>query len=86
MTVTTIGAGEVRRLVVARSAVPSGTSTRARWSAVRAIAFDGACLRGKCDDDHELGYELMKRFATVILERLQATRVQTARRVWQGAA
>ena len=24
------------------------------------ISFDGACLRGKCDADHELGYELMK--------------------------
>jgi CRP-like cAMP-binding protein len=39
-----------------------------------AISLDGACLRGKCDDDHELGYELMKRFSQVIVERLQATR------------
>jgi CRP/FNR family transcriptional regulator, cyclic AMP receptor protein len=41
-----------------------------------AISLDGACLRGKCDDDHELGYELMKRFAQVIVERLQATRLR----------
>ncbi len=40
------------------------------------VAFDGACLRGKCDADHELGYELMKRFAASITERLQATRLQ----------
>ena len=40
------------------------------------IAFDGACLRGKCDADHELGYQLMRRFAAVIVERLQATRLQ----------
>lgn len=40
------------------------------------MAFDGACLRGKCDADHELGYELMQRFASVMLERLQATRLQ----------
>jgi CRP/FNR family transcriptional regulator, cyclic AMP receptor protein len=40
------------------------------------IAFDGACLRGKCDADHELGYELMRRFAECIVERLQATRLQ----------
>ena len=33
---------------------------------VRAIAFDGACLRGKCEDDPALGYELMKRFAQVM--------------------
>jgi len=54
-----------------------------RWSfdaraleQVRAVAFDGACLRGKCDADHELGYVLMRRFAAVMLERLQATRLQ----------
>ncbi len=41
-----------------------------------AIAFDAACLRGKCDTDPKLGYELMKRFATILLERLQATRMQ----------
>ena len=42
----------------------------------RAIAFDGACLRGKCDSDHELGYVLMQRFAQIILDRLQAARLQ----------
>jgi CRP-like cAMP-binding protein len=43
---------------------------------VRAIAFDGACLRGKCDDDKELGYELMKRFGQVMVDRLQHARVR----------
>lgn len=42
----------------------------------RAIALDGKCLRDKCDEDHSLGYELMKRFAVIIVERLQATRLQ----------
>jgi CRP-like cAMP-binding protein len=41
-----------------------------------AITFDAACLRGKCDEDDVLGYELMKRFVPVIVERLQATRVR----------
>jgi CRP-like cAMP-binding protein len=40
------------------------------------VAFDGACLRGKCEADHELGYELMRRFAACLVERLQATRLQ----------
>jgi CRP-like cAMP-binding protein len=40
------------------------------------IAFDGACLRGKCEADHELGYELMRRFAGSMVKRLQATRLQ----------
>jgi CRP/FNR family transcriptional regulator, cyclic AMP receptor protein len=40
------------------------------------IAFDGACLRGKCDRDHDLGYMLVQRFAASIIDRLQATRLQ----------
>jgi hypothetical protein len=42
----------------------------------RAIAFDGTCLRTKCEQDHDLGYELMKRFARVMIERVRATRIQ----------
>lgn len=43
---------------------------------VRALALDGKCLREKCEQDHDLGYELMKRFSAVMVERLQATRLQ----------
>ena len=43
---------------------------------VRATVFDGACLRRKCDDDPALGYDLMKRFAQVFVERLQWTRLR----------
>ena len=43
---------------------------------VRAISFDGACLRGKCERDPAMGYEFMKRFAQVFMERLEATRLQ----------
>jgi CRP-like cAMP-binding protein len=42
----------------------------------RVVAFDGACLRGKCELDHELGYQLMRRFAATVVDRLQATRLQ----------
>jgi CRP/FNR family transcriptional regulator, cyclic AMP receptor protein len=42
----------------------------------RAIALDAACLRRKCEEDHNLGYEMMKRFVPVLAERLQATRLQ----------
>ncbi|MEK6570694.1 MAG: cyclic nucleotide-binding domain-containing protein [Bacteroidota bacterium] len=42
----------------------------------RAIALDGKCLRNKCEEDHGLGYELLKRFAHIIEQRLQATRLQ----------
>jgi CRP-like cAMP-binding protein len=42
----------------------------------RAFVFDGTCLRKKCEEDHDLGYELLKRFARLIEERLEATRLQ----------
>ncbi len=42
----------------------------------RAIALDGKCLRGKCDEDYRLGYEIMRRFNAIIAERLEATRLQ----------
>ena len=45
-------------------------------SLVRATSFDGVCLRGKCDDDPRLGYDLMSRFARVMIQRLQWTRVR----------
>ncbi|HWR52833.1 MAG TPA: cyclic nucleotide-binding domain-containing protein [Bryobacteraceae bacterium] len=43
---------------------------------VRAFALDGKCLRGKCEKDHDLGYELLKRFSHIVDERLQTTRLQ----------
>jgi CRP-like cAMP-binding protein len=42
----------------------------------RAIALDGKCLRDKCKEDHDLGYELMKKFSVLIAQRLEATRLQ----------
>jgi CRP/FNR family cyclic AMP-dependent transcriptional regulator len=42
----------------------------------RAIALDGKCLRAKCEADHDLGYELLKRFAYMVEQRLDATRLQ----------
>lgn len=42
----------------------------------RVISLDGACLRRKCEEDHDLGYALVKRFAQVMAERLEAARLQ----------
>ena len=44
--------------------------------AVGAIAVDGACLRQKAETDSDLGYVLMKRVATLLLDRLQMTRLR----------
>ncbi len=42
----------------------------------RAIALDGKCLRSKCEQNHDLGYEVLKRFGQIMARRLQATRIQ----------
>jgi CRP-like cAMP-binding protein len=43
---------------------------------VRAVALDGECLRSKCEKDHDFGYEMLKRLASVMERRLEATRRQ----------
>jgi hypothetical protein len=75
MMITTLGAGELVGW--------SWLFPPYRWhfdaratELTRTIAFDGACLRDKCEQDHDLGYELMRRFASLMLDRLQATRLQ----------
>jgi CRP-like cAMP-binding protein len=54
-----------------------------RWSfdgraaeLVRVLGVNARCLRDKCEADHDLGYELMKRFVGAMGERLRATRLQ----------
>lgn len=42
----------------------------------RAVAMDGRCLRAKCEDDTRLGYELMKRFSSILGDRLNAARLR----------
>ncbi|MCK6619651.1 MAG: cyclic nucleotide-binding domain-containing protein [Calditrichaceae bacterium] len=42
----------------------------------RAIVMDGKCIRDKSEKDKVLGYELMVRFARVLQERLESTRLQ----------
>ena len=46
----------------------------------RAIFFYGTRLRAQCDEDHDFGYELIKRVAAVVVRRMQAAREQIARR------
>ncbi|MCB0035545.1 MAG: Crp/Fnr family transcriptional regulator [Anaerolineales bacterium] len=43
---------------------------------VTAVVFDGAAVRASCEADHEFGYQLMRLFANMMLQRLQATRLQ----------
>ena len=42
----------------------------------RVLALDAVCLRNKCEEDHDLGYALIKRFFHLVQQRLEATRAQ----------
>ena len=41
-----------------------------------AIFFYGTRLREQCEQDHDFGFEMMKRMTQVVIHRLQATRKQ----------
>lgn len=41
-----------------------------------ALVLDANWMRAKCDEDHDLGYEMLKRFVDLIATRLDATRLQ----------
>lgn len=74
-TVQTVDAGEVLGW--------SWVSPPYRWHfnaktlrPTRALVLDGNWLRDKCEEDHDLGYEMLKRFVDLIASRLDATRLQ----------
>lgn len=71
----TIGAGDL--LGVSWLVPPYRWEFDARAiDAVGAVAFDARCIRDKCDAEPAVGYALMKRFVPVLIERLQAARLQ----------
>jgi CRP/FNR family transcriptional regulator, cyclic AMP receptor protein len=73
--VQTVGAGEI--LGWSWVSPPYHWHFNARaLKPTRAISFDARCLRTKLEKEKDLGYEILKRFATVIVERLDATQVQ----------
>jgi CRP/FNR family cyclic AMP-dependent transcriptional regulator len=43
---------------------------------VSATTLDGACLRGKCEADAQLGYQVLKRVTAVMYQRLESARVR----------
>lgn len=73
--VETIGAGSVLGWSWLFAPYYSHFDARA-VSPVKAIFFYGTRLREQCENDHELGYQLMKRAAEIFIERLQATRIK----------
>ena len=44
----------------------------------RAVSIDARCLRDKAESDHDFGYEMMKRFMSMLAQRLHAAILQIA--------
>jgi CRP/FNR family transcriptional regulator, cyclic AMP receptor protein len=42
----------------------------------RALSIDASCLRQKAEENHDFGYEMMKRFMAMLVERLHAAQLQ----------
>jgi CRP-like cAMP-binding protein len=75
LTILTLGAGDILGWSWLFPPYHWKFSARA-LEETRAFAADGKCLREKAESDHDLGYELLKRFAHVVEQRLEATRLQ----------
>ena len=45
-------------------------------SDLRTVELDGRCLRDKCETDPRLGFDLLKRLAAMMAERIHSTRFQ----------
>ncbi|MGE5503374.1 MAG: cyclic nucleotide-binding domain-containing protein [Actinomycetota bacterium] len=73
--VETVAEGEVFGWSWAVAPFRSTFDARAN-TLVRAISFDGKCLRAKMDKDPALGYEVMRRFMVVMSHRLHSARLQ----------
>ena len=71
----TVGEGELVGLTWLLPPYRWGYDARA-IELTRALALDASCLRNKCEADHSLGYEVLKRFLPVLVQRLQAARLQ----------
>jgi CRP/FNR family cyclic AMP-dependent transcriptional regulator len=52
------------------------TATAVALEPVRVLTFDGQELRGLCEANHEVGYQVMRQLVRVLSERLLATRLQ----------
>ncbi len=73
--VQTLGPGEAMAWSALTEIARTHFQARA-LSPVRAIAFDGAMLSVAFEQDHSLGYEMMKRLLVMVTERLDHTRMQ----------
>jgi len=75
ITLQTLGPGEIVGVSWLIPPYRRSYDAKAR-ELTRAIAMDATCLRRKCEQDHDLGYELMMRFVPILIQRLHGARLQ----------
>jgi len=75
LTIETLGPGDPVGISWILPPYRSVFDARARTE-TRTVQLDAACMRGHFDDDPELGYQVVRRFAGAIGNRLQAARLQ----------
>lgn len=49
-----------------------------------AFELDGRCLRTKCEENPELGYEILRRVSVALAQRLDAVQLQLLDVYWRG--
>lgn len=75
MVIDTLGTGEV--VGVSWLVPPYRWTFDARAvEETNAVSLDATCLRDKCDEDPSLGYELMRRLAVVMQQRMRSARIR----------
>ena len=75
MTIQTLSKGDVLGFSWLLAPFRHHTDAHAlRWTYV--VSIHAGCLREKCDADHDLGYELMRRFLPVFADRLKHVELQ----------
>jgi len=75
ITIQTLGAGDVLGWLWFLKPYHWHFDARAQ-ELTRAVSLEVKCLRDRCENNHELGYELMKRYAHAIAVQFRVTKLQ----------
>ncbi len=76
MTLQTLGAGDVLGWLWFEDQPYHWHLDARALDLTRVLRLEVACLRGKCEADHDLGYEIMKRYAHSLAVRFRASALQ----------
>ncbi len=76
MTLQTMGAGDVLGWLWFNAKPYHWHSDARAVGLTRALSFEVSCLRERCEADHDLGFELMKRYAHSLAVRFRVSSLQ----------